>query len=287
MLSEGQRIAGQYTVERYLGQGAFAEVYRVRHRFLGRQAMKVFKHVGSRDAAEELLEEAVLLSRIGHPNIVRVFDAGIAETPGGRSAFFTMEYVPAGNLEQYWAARGDRFTRIGEAVDLLIQICDGLAVAHGERPPIVHRDLTPQNVLVGFDDDGRPRVRVSDFGLAKRTDAFTGLASARGTLAFKSPEALRYRKGDSPAGDVWAVGAIAYLLLTDTLPFHDDSSPVAFFGVPRDAPPPSPQIRNPEVDDELARTVLHALEPNPARRAADAAELGRLLRGWRNPETRQ
>lgn len=88
MLSEGQRIAGQYTVERYLGQGAFAEVYRVRHRFLGRQAMKVFKHVGSRAAAEELLEEAVLLSRIGHPNIVRVFDAGTAETPGGVTVTF-------------------------------------------------------------------------------------------------------------------------------------------------------------------------------------------------------
>jgi serine/threonine protein kinase len=285
MLSEGQRVAGQYEVERYLGQGAFAEVYRVRHRFLGRQAMKVFKHVGSREAAEELLEEAVLLSRIGHPNIVRVFDAGIAATPEGRFGFFTMEYVPGGDLGRYWGARGDRFTRIGEAVEILGQICDGLAVAHGERPPIVHRDLTPQNVLVGFDGD-RLRVRVSDFGLAKRTDAFTGLASARGTLAFKSPESLRYRKGDSPAGDVWAVGAIAYLMLTDTLPFHDDSSPVAFFGVPRDAPPPSPRLRNPEVDDELARIVLHALEPNPARRAADARELGRLLRDWRNAETR-
>jgi serine/threonine-protein kinase len=286
MLSEGQRIGDHYEVERFLGQGAFAEVYRVRHRFLGRQAMKVFKHIGSRSATEEMLDEAILLSRIGHPNIVRVFNADIVETAAGRFGFFTMEYVAGGNLAQYWHSHGDRFTRVGEAVQILQQICDGLAVAHGERPPIVHRDLTPQNILIGFDHD-ELRVRISDFGLAKRTDALTGLASARGTLAFKSPEALRYRKGDSPAGDVWAVGAIAYLLLTDTLPFHDDSSPVTFFGTPRREPPASPRLFNPEVDDHLAGIVLNALEPNPRHRTPDAAELGMRLRQWRDGNARK
>ncbi|WP_246039409.1 serine/threonine-protein kinase [Glycomyces buryatensis] len=286
MLSEGQRIGDHYEVERFLGQGAFAEVYRVRHRFLGRQAMKVFKHIGSREATEELLGEAILLSRIGHPNIVRVFNADIVETGSGRYGFFTMEYVPGGNLADFWHSHGDRFTRIGEAVQILRQICEGLAVAHGERPPIVHRDLTPQNILVGYDRD-ELRVRISDFGLAKRTDLLTGLASARGTLAFKSPEALRYRKGDSTAGDVWAVGVIAYLMLTDTLPFHDVSSPVAFFGTPRNEPPPSPQLRNPEVDDELAGIVLGALEPNLRHRTPDAARMGERLRQWHNGNARQ
>jgi serine/threonine-protein kinase len=285
MLSEGQLIGDHYEVERFLGQGAFAEVYRVRHRFLGRQAMKVFKHIGSREATEELLGEAILLSRIGHPNIVRVFNADIVETDAGTYGFFTMEYVPGGNLDDFWHTHADRFTDIGMAVEILRQICDGLAVAHGERPPIVHRDLTPQNILVGYHHD-ELRVRISDFGLAKRTDLLTGLASAKGTIAFKSPEALRYRKGDSPAGDVWAVGVIAYLMLTDTLPFHDTSSPVAFFGTPRNEPPPSPQVRNPEVDDELAGIVLEALEPNPARRIPDAARLGERLHQWHNGNAR-
>ena len=75
LLVEGQKLRGTYEVERYLGEGAFAEVYRVRHRFLGRQAMKVFKMTGmSLQETEAMLDEAILLSRLGHPNIVRVFD---------------------------------------------------------------------------------------------------------------------------------------------------------------------------------------------------------------------
>ena len=82
LLQEGENIKGTYEVERFLGEGAFAEVYRVRHRFLGRQAMKLFKRVGmTQDEIEEILGEAILLSRIGHPNIVRVFDANVFESP--------------------------------------------------------------------------------------------------------------------------------------------------------------------------------------------------------------
>jgi serine/threonine-protein kinase len=92
VLRPGQIVRETYEVERYLGEGAFAEVYRVKHRFLGRQAMKVFKTPGLElSQIERLLEEACLLSRFGHPNIVRVFDANILETAGGKLGFFTME----------------------------------------------------------------------------------------------------------------------------------------------------------------------------------------------------
>src|SRR5207248_1113647 len=91
LLEEGQVIRETYEVERFLGQGAFAEVYRVKHRFLGRQAMKVFKRVGmSIDEIHDMLGEAILLSRIGHPNIVRVFDANVLETQRGTCGYFTM-----------------------------------------------------------------------------------------------------------------------------------------------------------------------------------------------------
>jgi serine/threonine-protein kinase len=80
LLEEGQVIRETYEVERFLGEGAFAEVYRVQHRFLGRQAMKVFKRVGmSLDEIHEMLGEAILLSRINHPNIVRVFNADVLD----------------------------------------------------------------------------------------------------------------------------------------------------------------------------------------------------------------
>src|SRR5205823_7931133 len=84
LLEEGQTVRDTYEVERFLGGGAFAEVYRVKHRFLGRQAMKVFKRVGMNlEEIHEMLGEAILLSRIGHPNIVRVFDANVLEAAQG------------------------------------------------------------------------------------------------------------------------------------------------------------------------------------------------------------
>src|SRR6187455_1400704 len=100
LLNEGQTIGSTYEVERFLGEGAFAEVYRVRHRFLGRQAMKVFKRIGmTQPEVEEMLGEAILLSRIGHPNIVRLFDANVFSTPDGARGYYTMENVSGGSLD--------------------------------------------------------------------------------------------------------------------------------------------------------------------------------------------
>src|SRR3989442_354655 len=109
ILEEGQVIRDTYEVERFLGQGAFAEVYRVKHRFLGRQAMKVFKRGGmALDEIHEMLGEAILLSRIGHPNIVRVFDANTIETRAATYGYFTMENVPGGSLDKFWRSHGNR-----------------------------------------------------------------------------------------------------------------------------------------------------------------------------------
>src|SRR5262249_36715937 len=97
LLEEGQTIRDTYEVERFLGEGAFAEVYRVKHIFMGRQAMKVFKAADlSLELTKEILREALLLSRIGHPNIIRVFDANVLESDQGPRAFYTMEYMPEG-----------------------------------------------------------------------------------------------------------------------------------------------------------------------------------------------
>jgi len=103
ILEDGQSIRDTYEVERFLGEGAFAEVYRVKHRFLGRQAMKVFKAAGmTLTDIEEALGEAIMLSKIGHPNIVRVFDANTVQTSKGLFGYFTMENVPSGSLEKFW-----------------------------------------------------------------------------------------------------------------------------------------------------------------------------------------
>ncbi|WNV85576.1 serine/threonine-protein kinase [Umezawaea sp. Da 62-37] len=275
MLKPGDRVNSALTVDRGLGEGAYAEVYRVKHEFLGLQAMKLFKRVASLQETREMLGEARLLSKLGHPNIVRLFDANTLLTGEGRRGYFTMEYVAGGSLDRLVRTHPTSPVPISVAVDAIEQITAALVLAHGRVPSILHRDLTPANVLVGYEDTGM-RVRLSDFGLSKRADPVTQLASAQGTFAFMAPE-VRRLEGYSCAGDVWSLGTIAYLLLTNHYPFHD--------GGPFDPFPPTglrdpvmpPSSYNDEVDPELDRIVLATLERDPRKRTPNARVLAREL----------
>jgi eukaryotic-like serine/threonine-protein kinase len=281
LLHEGQVIRGTYEVELLLGEGAFAEVYRVKHRFLGRQAMKVFKSIGMTvEETERMLDEPIMLSRIGHPNIVRVFDANVTDTSKGVCGFFTMEYVAGGNLEKFWRSHGARFVPVETSIDIIRQVCRGLAVAHGEAPPIVHRDIKPQNILVGYDATGL-NARVSDFGLAKRVNPLTLMASARGTRVFKSPEALRDWQSDSCAGDVWALGMTLYLLLTDRLPYADDADFDDVDARRFERPLIPPSRLNVEVDAAIDAIVFRTLAMAPTARYRNAKELLDDLMKWK------
>jgi serine/threonine-protein kinase len=284
LLQEGETLRGTYEVERFLGEGAFAEVYRVKHRFLGRQAMKVFKQSGiTLDETTALLGEAILLSRLGHPNIIRVFDAGLVESRAGEVGYFTMEYVAGGSLEQFWRSHGPRFVPVETVVEIGRQVCRGLVAAHSESPPIIHRDIKPQNIMVGYEVDGL-RARISDFGLAKRANPMTLLVSARGTRCFKPPEAFRDYCGDSCAGDVWAVGATLYLMLTDRLPFEvpeeiGEMDPRCF-----EQPPVAPRRLNVDINEALEQIVLKALALNVHERYPTARELLQDLERWQPGE---
>lgn len=261
-----------YEVERFLGEGAFAEVYRVKHRFLGRQALKVMKRTGMSMAdIQEMLGEAILLSRIGHPNIVRVFDANVFDTETGPCGYFTMEYVAGGSLQKFWQSFGANLIPVATVLDLIKQVCRGLALAHNESPPIVHRDIKPQNILVGYEAEGL-RARVSDFGLAKAVNPLTLLATTAGTVAFKPPEAFAERQGDSCASDVWAIGATLYMLLTDKLPF--DRAAVSADTPPRSTTSLVPPSRiNPNVTPSLDHVLERALRPDSRERYQNAGEL--------------
>jgi len=281
LLEPGAVIRDTYEVERFLGEGAFAEVFRVKHRFLGRQAMKVFKRTGMNlDDIHEMLGEAILLSRIGHPNIVRVFDANVLDTPSGRCGYFTMEYVPGGSLHKFWQSHGAKLIPLNTSLDLIKQVCRGMALAHQETPPIIHRDIKPQNILVGYEADGL-RARVSDFGLAKRVNPLTLLATTAGTLAFKPPEAFLERQGDSPASDVWAIGATFYMLLTDRLPIDVPSDWERSGADKRDAAITPPSQVNPDVDSAMDEIVMKALHKDPQHRYASAHELLTALERWK------
>lgn len=281
ILTEGQSIRDTYEVERFLGEGAFAEVFRVRHRFLGRQAMKVFKAAGmTLPDIEEALGEAIMLSRIGHPNIVRVFDANVVQTEKGLFGYFTMENVPGGSLDSFWRSHGSGLLPLETTIDLVKQVCRGLAVAHSEQPPVVHRDIKPQNILVGYENDGL-RARISDFGLAKRVNPLTLLATAAGTITFKPPETFTESKGDSCPADVWALGTTLYLLLTNQLPYD----------VPTDLgwgnnqlfkePIRPPSEFNADVNPELDAIVSKCLRFHLSERYQNAMEMLEDLERWK------
>lgn len=270
-----------YEVERFLGEGAFAEVYRVKHRFLGRQALKIFKRAGM--GIEEIhraLGEAILLSRIGHPNIVRVYDANVLDSPRGPLGYFTMEHVSGGSLRKFWQSHGNSLVPIATSIDLIKQVCRGLSVAHREQPPIIHRDIKPENILVGYEADGL-RARVSDFGLAKSVNPLTLLATTAGTLSFKPPEAFTDPKGDSCASDVWGIAATFYMLLTDRLPGDPSREGPLASGkpcAPSAIAPPSQM--NPYVDEALDRIVLKGLNLRPSDRYQTAEDLLQALETW-------
>jgi serine/threonine protein kinase len=283
LLQEGFKIQGSYEVEKFLGEGAFAEVYRVRHRFLGRQAMKVFKRLDMTEAEVlDSLSEAILLTHLKHPNIVSVHDANVFKSPKGICGYFTMEYVSGGSLDRFWRSHGANLVPVETTVDVMRQVCRGLAIAHAETPPIVHRDIKPQNILIGYEADGL-RARVSDFGLAKKVNPLTLLATAAGTLAFKPPETFSKTKADSCAADVWALGVTLYLLLTDQLPFEVDpdlgwTNKKAF-----EKELEAPGSFNGDVDAALEKIVLGCLKAKPSERYPTAGELLEALEGWKKP----
>lgn len=279
LLQQGSTIKNKYLVESFLGEGAFAEVYRVKHNFLGRQALKIFK-VPSVSLAEieEALGEAVLLSKIGHPNIIRVYDASTILTEIGECAFFTMEYIPGGSLDSYWRSFGNKLIPLETTVEIITQLCKGLSVAHLENPPIIHRDIKPQNILIGFEQDSI-RVRLGDFGLAKRVNPLTLLASAHGTIGFKPPEFLE--NIDSCAGDVWAVGSVMYLLLTDIMPFKATVSDTEqHVAVNWSEPLKPPSYYNINVDGVLDTIVLNALMFEHSKRYKNALRVIEELDKW-------
>jgi serine/threonine-protein kinase len=285
LFDEGKIIHDVLEIDRFLGEGAFAEVYRVKHKFLGRQAMKVFKSPSSsREEIEQKLSEAIILSRIGHPNIIHVFDAGIVETGIGQCGYFTMEYVAGGSLDTFWQSFGPNFVPVTDAVEIIRQVCAGLAVAHSEKPPIIHRDIKPQNILVGYDPGGL-RVRVADFGLAKKVNPLTLLASSRGTPGFKPPECLS--NIDSCASDVWAIGVTLYLLLTDRLPFPIESRLDFSSGKCWKCSLIPASSFNSQIDSVLDSIVSRCLKINPADRYPNASALLDDLLEWKPSESKR
>ena len=252
-------------VKRLLDAGSFSEVYLAHHPTIGRPcAVKVLKQAQSPEQTRRLLEEARAVNRISHPGIVDVFGAGT--TPDGRP-YLLMELLEGESLEALLARRGTLPPR--EAMELLEAILDPLDAAH--RAGIIHRDLKPANVFVGPRRAGRHEVKLLDFGLAKQGVAIEGLAASTrgrivGTPAYMAPEQCRDGGAVGAPTDLYAVGIIAYELLTGAVPFDGLSVMKVMAAHAWTPPPPLPKLE----PAALAGWVMHLLVKEPTARPASA-----------------
>jgi beta-lactam-binding protein with PASTA domain/serine/threonine protein kinase len=252
-------IDDRYEVLSRIGSGGMAEVYLVRDQLLGRQvALKLLhgRFAEDQDFVERFRREASSAAGLSHPNVVGIFDRG--EWNG--TYYIAMEYQPGRSLKTLVQEQG-ALDPVA-AIEIVIQILRAARFAH--RRGIIHRDLTPHNVIL--DEEGR--AKVTDFGIARAgASDMTLTGSIMGTAQYLSPEQAQ-GLAVSAASDLYAVGIVLYELLTGQVPFDGETAiTIALKQV--SATPPPPSALNPAVPAALDAVVLRALAKDPAQRFAD------------------
>ena len=259
-------MLGKYERLDVLGHGTSGIVYLAKDTLLGKQvALKEISAQG--EEKHRFLEEARVLDRLRHPNIVQV---NSVDEIGGK-VVIDMEYIQGRNLQD--VLRETPQLPIPQALDIAAQICDGLAYAHSRRT--VHRDIKPANILLTREGV----VKLVDFGLAEvlGTHSFAGGA---GTYAYMAPEDFHPEERSDRQSDIWAVGVILYEMLAVRRPFQVPKSKDPFawkLAVENDPLTPMQNIR-PDVPPQLAAVVAYALARDKAARYREAAAMAADLR---------
>ena len=266
----GEMLASRYEIRALLGRGGMGEVYEAADHHLDRTvAVKVLRPelAADRRFLARFGREARTAARLGHPGIVAVHD--IAESDG--RAFIVMELVPGTTLGDL-VARGGAMDP-GAAARLVADAAEALAHAHDRG--VVHRDVSPGNVMVT--DAGS--VKILDFGVARAvrgSGATRSGSDALGTLAYVAPEQADADGGDQRV-DVYALGAVLYEMLTGRPPFEGGSTREVADLVRREIPPPVRSIRS-DVPEALDEVVARCLAKDPSTRYLTADRLANALR---------
>ncbi|MEZ5545780.1 MAG: serine/threonine-protein kinase [Lysobacteraceae bacterium] len=285
VVETGKRVGHYHLIER-IGAGGMGEVWRAERNddFEQQVAVKLIRPLmDSLSLRERFARERRILARLDHPGIARLLDGGITDdgTP-----WYSMEFVRGTDIVRH--ANGNHLD-VRARVELLLQVCD--AVAHAQAQLVVHRDLKPSNILV----DGEGRARVLDFGIARLIDdsaeaQLTGTGVRLFSPAWAAPEQIR-GEAVGTAADVFALGAILYELLVGEVPWpRRNAAPETLLAQLQQeaAPKPSQAFRRNGtgttavrgISADLDTIVATALQPEPARRYAGAAQLAQDLRRW-------
>ncbi|NEB37822.1 Stk1 family PASTA domain-containing Ser/Thr kinase [Streptomyces sp. SID14515] len=259
----GQLLDGRYRIEARIAVGGMATVYRAVDTRLDRVlALKVMHPALATDVSfvERFIREAKSVARLAHPNVVAVFDQGAQ----GAYVYLAMEYVAGCTLRDVLRERGALQPRA--ALDILEPVLAALGAAH--RAGFVHRDMKPENVLIG--DDGR--VKVADFGLVRAVGTATDTTgSLLGTVSYLAPEQIEHGTADTRS-DVYACGVVLYEMLTGAKPHTgENAAQVIYQHLNSDVPAPSAVV--PGLPVALDSLVASATARNPEVRPHDAVLL--------------
>ncbi len=275
----GDLLAGKYRVDRVLGVGGMGVVVAARHEQLDQIVALKFV-VGNTDAVviERFLREAKAASRLRSEYVARVIDVGTLDTG---APFIVMEYLDGCDLSQVIRERGP--LPIETAVDYILQACIGLSEAH--TLGIIHRDLKPGNLFLTQRVDGRPIIKVLDFGISKTlTDGspmsmaqLTRTNSAIGSPLYMAPEQMRSARTADARADIWALGVVLYELLNGTPPFTGSSLPEICL---KAATEPAEPIRRNDVPVGLLAVVETCMQKDPTLRFPHVVELAAALTPW-------
>jgi serine/threonine protein kinase len=275
-----QILDARYQVMKKLGEGGMSYVYLAKEISTGETvAIKVLspRLASDKSSVERLRREAGLAMRLDHPNVCRILRLGESEDG---LIYLVMPFLK-GELLSDREVRGGPMD-IPLSVTLLKQMCAGLHYAHELQ--IIHRDLKPENVMLVPDDGGGvERAVVMDFGLAKERRADPAIAKLTatgiilGTPEFMSPEQIRGKTLDARS-DIYALGIVAYEMLTGKLPFQGRNAQEMMIARLRSQPVPIRQYR-PDVPEPVEKALTKALQTNPDDRFTTAIEFGDALSG--------
>ncbi len=255
-----------YEILERLGAGSAGLVFKARQLVLDRVvALKVLRQRQRRSARTEarFLREAATISRLEHPNIVRIYDA----SPFPKGYFIVMEYFQATDLNSLIERRGP--PSVAVAVSIGLQMCRALDYAAREQ--IVHRDVKPANILYRADDGV---AKLSDFGLAKQIGVSAGTRDGEGigTPCYMPPEQVNNAKGVDARADLYSLGASLYHLLTGRYPIVANTLQDFVQGIMERDPPPIEQF-NPKVPTPVCEVVRTAMKKKPRQRFASAQDM--------------
>jgi len=266
----GQVLGDRYEVEQEIGSGAFAVTYRGRDARLGRAvAIKVLRQTYAINptSVQRFEREARAAASVAQGNVVDVYDFG----RHGNLLYLVMQFIEGEDLKKLIAREGLMQSR--RAAGITLQVLAGLAAIH--RAGIIHRDIKPQNVMIGRDGVAR----VADFGIARAAEdvGLTTAGTSVGTASYMAPEQAQV-EALTPATDLYAVGIVLYEMLTARLPFEAPTT-VALMLAHIQTPPVPPSVRAPDrgITPKLDAVVLRALAKRPDDRYADAPAMASAL----------